>query len=109
VLYATTLYTSSSKILLEAALNAFLVNRGDGTKLLYRVYYEQQQGCRRTENLSNGICPSFDLAFNDLVLEDVAAEWKTILGNNVDESTFMQFEKRPSMDDDDDNEYLDGV
>jgi hypothetical protein len=105
VLYATTLYTSSSKILLETALNAFLVTRGDGTKLLYRVYYEQQQGCGQTENLSNGTCPSFDLAFNDLVLDDVAAEWKAILGNDVDESTFMQFETRPSMDDDDNNEY----
>lgn len=103
VLYATTLCTTNSKDLLETALNAFLTTHGEDTKLLYSVYYEQQECGWQTKDLSDRSNPSFDLAFNDLLLEDVAAEWKAILGSDVDESTFMQFEKRPNMDDGDDD------
>jgi hypothetical protein len=42
-----------------------------------------------------------DLAFNDLVLDDVAAQWKAIIGNDVDDSAFMKFEERPGMSEDD--------
>ena len=45
--------------------------------------------------------PSLDLAFNDLILEDVASMWKEIMVNDVDESTFMKFEDRPGMTEDD--------
>ena len=103
MLYATTLCTTDSKDLLETALNAFLTTHGEDRKLLYSVYYEQQECGRQTKDLSDRLNPSFDLAFNDLLLEDVAAEWKAILGSDVDESTFMQFEKRPNMDDGDDD------
>jgi hypothetical protein len=108
VLYATTLYTSASKSLLEAALGAFISTRSEDTKLLYSVYFEQRERNLRTGDLPNSSSPSLDLAFNDLVLEDVAAEWKAIMGNDIDESTFMLFEERSGMDEDDneyDNEY----
>lgn len=112
VLYATTLHTSRSKDLLEAALNAVLATRSDDSQPLYSIYYEQQQANRTTKYLANGISPSLDLAFNDLVLDDVAAQWKAIMGNDVDELTFMKFEERPGMSEDDndnDNEIWCGT
>ena len=108
VLYATTIYTSSSKGRLEAAINELLATRSEDAQLLYSVYYEQQQDDRGTEGSPNRTSPSLDLAFNDLVLEYVAAGWKAIVGNDVDESEFMKFEERPGMHEDDndyDNEY----
>jgi hypothetical protein len=41
------------------------------------------------------------------MLEDVAQEWDAIMGEGVDPATFMQFEDRPGMNDD--NEGLAGV
>ena len=67
MLYATTLCTTDSKDLLETALNAFLTTHGEDTKLLYSVYYEQQECGRQTKDLSDRLNPSFDLAFNDLL------------------------------------------
>lgn len=108
VLYATTIYTNSSKALLKSAVDAFLATRSEDAQLLYSAYYEQQQHNRGTEGSSNGTNPSLDLAFDDSVLEDVAAGWKAIVGNEVDESEFMKFEERPGMHEDEndyDNEY----
>jgi hypothetical protein len=94
VLYATTTSSPGSKMLLESALAKFLksAEQGDG-KLLYSLYYEQKH-----------TPASLDLAFNDQMLEEVETKWKTIVGSE-DDSTFMQFEERTGMDDeDDDNE-----
>lgn len=103
VLYATTIYSSSSKVLLEAALDAFLATPSGDAKLLYRLYYEQQQGIRSTEGPFKGMETSMDLAFNDLVLDDVAAEWKLIMGDEADEAAFMQFDERPGMNEEEED------
>jgi Rab proteins geranylgeranyltransferase component A len=104
VLYATALFSSTGENLLRSALDAFLSTLGENTKLLYSVYYEQKEGLRRTEESLKDMDSSLDLAFNDLVLEDVAAEWKVIMGDEVDQSAFMQFKDRPGMDEDNDND-----
>lgn len=50
---------------------------------------------------------SFDLAFNDGILDDVEAVWKTVMGEGVDETSFMRFEERQGMsNDDDENEEV---
>lgn len=105
VLYATTRHSSSSKGLLEAALDAFLATPSGDAKLLYSLYYEQQQGFRTTEGSLKGTDPSIDLAFNDLVLDNVAAEWKVIMGNEADEAVFMKFEERPGMNEEEDDDH----
>lgn len=104
VLYATTRYSSTSKALLKAALDAFLATPSGDAKLLYSVYYEQQQGFRSTEGSLQSVDKSIDLAFNDLVLNDVAIEWKVIMGNEPDEATFMQFEERPGMNEEEEED-----
>ena len=96
VIYATTEYSSSSEALLEAALAKFLeiAERGEG-RLLYSVYYEQEQ-----------TAVLLDLAFNDQILENVETKWKTIVEGGEEQTPFMQFEERTGMnseDDDNDN------
>jgi hypothetical protein len=92
-IYATTRYSSSSKALLEESLSKFLeiVENGEG-KLLYSLYYEQEQAASQ-----------LDLAFNDQMLEEVETKWKTILGGGEEQTSFMQFNERTSMNDEDDD------
>lgn len=94
--YATTAFSSSSKSLLEASLSKFLqaAENGEG-KLLYSLYHEQE-----------ATSSSLDLAFNDQVLEEVESKWKAINEGGEDEPSFMQFEERAGMNEDDnDNDY----
>lgn len=98
VLYTTTACSSSSKVLLEAALSRFLqvAENGEG-KLLYSLYYEQEQPATY-----------LDLAFNDQILEEVETKWKRIVGDETEQAAFMQFEERVGMndeEDDNDNAY----
>ena len=95
VLYATTTHSGSSKTLLQAAISHFLetAESGEG-KLLYSLYYEQEQ-----------IAAALDLAFNDPILEEVETQWRTITGDSDEQPPFMQFEERTGMNDEnDDNE-----
>jgi hypothetical protein len=98
VLYATTLSSQNSKALLEEAVAKFLQIAGNGEgKLLYRLYYEQEQAAA-----------SLDLAFNDQILEEVETKWKAVIGNGESQPPFMKFEERAGMndeDDDNDNAY----
>lgn len=76
--------------MLEAATSSFLktAENGEG-KLLYSLYYEQQ-----------ALDSSLDLAFNDIMMDNVEKEWKTIMGEE-DNTAFMQFEERAGMNDND--------
>ena len=85
---------SNSKPLLEAALSKFLeiAENGEG-KLLYSLYYEQEQAAA-----------FLDLAFNDQILEEVEQKWKTIVEEGEEQTPFMQFEERTGMNDEDDDD-----
>lgn len=45
--------------------------------------------------------PSLDLAFDDSVIDRVRTVWKMIMGDEVDDSQFLQFEDREGALDDD--------
>ncbi|KAH6710963.1 rab geranylgeranyl transferase escort protein-like protein [Leptodontidium sp. MPI-SDFR-AT-0119] len=100
VLYATTLLSENGKKLLDSALSTFLHSSQDDAELLYTLYYEQEQVSKGTAS-SEPSDVSLDLAFNDEVLEEVEAQWKTVVGE-TDGATFMRFEDREGMNDYDD-------
>jgi len=103
VLYATTLHCEKSKNLLEAALSTFLdLAEGGEGKMLYSLYYEQSQEIKPSGHVLEG---SLDLAFNDDMLEDVEARWKTIIRDDADETSFMKFQDREGVADDADEGY----
>ncbi|PMD33214.1 hypothetical protein L207DRAFT_407177, partial [Hyaloscypha variabilis F] len=104
VLYATTLKTDESKAVLEAALAALLESTENGEgKLLYSLYYEKEQQASSTDPTVPSEA-SLDLAFNDEILQTVEDQWKSIVadGNGVVEDSFMKFDDREGMNDDDD-------
>jgi hypothetical protein len=51
-----------------------------------------------------------DLAFNDEILQTVEDQWKSIMatGNGVVEDSFMKFDDREGMNDDDDDDGDEG-
>jgi len=101
VIYATTLHTNGSKTLLETAVTTFLTTASDSKgKILYSLYYEQQETARN----ENGSADSLDLAFNDGILDDVEQEWKAAMGNETNDAEFMQLEERTGMNEDDYND-----
>ena len=94
VLYSTTRCSNNSKAVLKAALSALLKSTESGEgKLLYSLYYEQEQQPA-----------SLDLAFNDEILQAVEVQWKTIMAdeNGVTGPSFLQFEDREGMNNDED-------
>ncbi len=97
VLYSTTPKSDTSKTILEAALSALLKSTEDDEgKLLYSLYYEQEQQ-------ASYAC--LDLAFNDEILQAVEDQWKAIMAdeNGALEGSFMQFEEREGINSDDDD------
>jgi hypothetical protein len=105
VLYATTLKSDTSKAILEAALSALLKSTEDGGgKLLYSLYYEQEQQASTADPATPSYA-SLDLAFNDEILQAVEDQWEAIMAdkNSVVEGSFMQFEDREAMNNDDDD------
>ncbi|KAE8450242.1 hypothetical protein EG329_006669 [Mollisiaceae sp. DMI_Dod_QoI] len=103
VLYATMLCSEHSKKLLEAALNTLLATLEERPTLLYKLYYEQQADAGSTGSPE----ASLDLAFNDGMLDDVESQWKTVMGDEAEQATFMRFEDREGMSNDDDDEVDD--
>jgi hypothetical protein len=105
VLYATTQYSNDSKFVLEAALSALLKSiENEEAKLLYKLYYEQEQQATTTDS-TEPFDASLDLAFNDEILRAVEDQWKTIVAdeNGTVEAHFMQFEDREGMNNDDED------
>ncbi|TVY81662.1 Rab proteins geranylgeranyltransferase component A [Lachnellula suecica] len=101
VLYATTHQSQDSQAILTAAISRFLKAAEDNAKLLYKLYYEQEQLPGTS---------SLDLAFDDQMLDDVKAQWKTVLGygDTEEHPAFMDFPDREGIspdDDDNDNDY----
>ncbi len=104
VLYATTLQSDDSKKLLDFALSTFLtLTEESEVKILYKLYYEQEQAARNNDDPLEASDASLDLAFNDEILDDVEMQWKSILGETeADQATFMRFEDRDGINNDDD-------
>lgn len=104
VLYATTMHTKYSKSVLEEAVSHLLksIEKGEG-KLLYSLYYEQEQQASTDPTIPP--TASLDLAFNDEVLQAVEDQWKSIVTDDtgVGNAIFMQFEDREGINNDDDD------
>jgi hypothetical protein len=81
---------------------------GEG-KLLYSLYYEQEQQASSTDPITPSEA-SLDLAFNDEILQTVEDQWKSIVAdrNGVVEDSFMKFDDREGMNDDDDDDGDEG-
>ncbi|RDL41064.1 uncharacterized protein BP5553_01043 [Venustampulla echinocandica] len=97
VLYATTLYSATSKPILDAALSSLIKSTEcSDARLLYTLYYDQQED----------ISSPCDLAFDDRILENVEEQWKEAMGSEGADgsSLFMQFEERRGINPDDDND-----
>jgi hypothetical protein len=71
---------------------------------LYSLYYEREQQ-PWTADAATPCDASLDLAFNDEILQAVEDQWKTIMAdkNGVVEASFMQFEDREGMNNDDED------
>jgi Rab proteins geranylgeranyltransferase component A len=97
--------TEYSKSVLEEAVSHLLnfLEKGKA-KLLYSLYYEQEQQASTTDPTIPSDA-SLDLAFNDEGLQAVEDQWKIIMAdeNEVVDTTFMQFEDREGMNNDDDD------
>lgn len=122
VLYASTLFASESKALLQTAVKTFLAAAtatataaataiSDPVSasyapvepaLLYSLYYAQSQdltAARTSEGEYLFPDPSIDLAFDDGILERVEEAWRSVLGAEAadavdDTAAFMVFEDR---------------
>ncbi len=77
----------------------FLKASGDDEgPLLYSLYYEQEQTPRHNGDNSEA---SLDLAFNDEILEDVEAQYKTVIDDEAEQTFFMKFADRQDVTDED--------
>jgi hypothetical protein len=98
------MYSKDSENIMRAALKTFLATAENGeAKKLYCLYYEQKELAPAAEH--DKFDMSLDLAFNDAMLDDVERQWKSIIEDDKAEesATFMQFEDRQGMTDDDDD------
>ncbi|KAI0428243.1 rab protein geranylgeranyltransferase component A [Xylaria sp. FL1042] len=108
VVYLTMQTTPQSSHILDQALTALLQVVTTTADVLYKLYYDQASSSRQSLVTPRGSAivfefpsPSLSLAFDDGGLEAVHEAWKLIMKNQSDD-TFMQFEDRESMGDDDD-------
>jgi hypothetical protein len=107
VLYATMMYSKDSKNIMMAALKTFLATaEHEEAKLLYCLYYEQKELVPAAK--PDTFDMSLDLAFDDAMLDNVEQQWKTIIEDDKaeEQATFMQFEDRQGMTDDDDADEI---
>jgi hypothetical protein len=98
------MHSKDSKKTMRAALKTFLATAENGeAKLLYSLYYEQKELAPAAE--PDKFDMSLDLAFNDAMLDNVEQRWKSIIEDDKAEesASFMQFEDRQGMTDDDDD------
>jgi Rab proteins geranylgeranyltransferase component A len=104
------MHTEYSKTTLEETVAHLLkfLEKGEA-KLLYSLYYEQEQQASTTDPMTPSNA-SLDLAFNDEILQAVEDQWKSIVADEagVVNTTFMQFEDREGMNNDDDDDGDEG-
>lgn len=111
VLYGFTSLTGEQGAkLLDTAVESLLKTIGEDPtpKILWSLRYEQRSQADMPTTTHERILafppPSLDLRFDDSILEHVRPLWEKIMGADADLASFMQFEDRETMDDDDDYE-----
>ncbi|KAG5980094.1 hypothetical protein E4U55_004389 [Claviceps digitariae] len=109
VIYLSTLSCPNSTALLDKALSKLLVtaavSSSEPVKCLWRLRYEQTCGnASFTLQDHIGTFGRFtpDLTFNDSVLEPVQQAWQAVVGLDADKSSYMRFEDREGVQDDED-------
>ncbi|KAI8623390.1 GDP dissociation inhibitor [Xylariaceae sp. FL1651] len=109
VIYLTTLATSQAVHILDAALVALLQVAATSAECLYKLYYEQTTSARQPLTTLRGNAtvfefpsPSLGLAFDDASLEAVKEAWKLVMKGDASDDTYLIFEDREGMGDDDD-------
>lgn len=71
---------------------------------LWRLHYEQTCGAGSLiveDNIVSFDRFTPDLAFNDTVLESVQRAWQVVAGPDVDNDSYMKFEDREGVQEDD--------
>ncbi|KAF9765920.1 hypothetical protein IL306_001722 [Fusarium sp. DS 682] len=108
VIYLSTVYTPSTKSVLEktlASLLAAITNGQDVSSPIYQLYYEQSGGTNSLSvdrDIATFSPTPLSLAFDDSILDSVYEAWKLV---NVDieniSAHYMKFEDREGGEDDD--------
>ena len=95
---------ASSKQRLQAAVQSFLDTQGASTSLLWSLSY-MVSGLAEDPHFGYSLSqpsPSVlvfpsephDLSFSDSVLDVVKAAWRSIIGADADETSFLRFDER---------------
>ncbi|KAI0454026.1 GDP dissociation inhibitor-domain-containing protein [Xylaria acuta] len=112
VIYLTMEAIPQSLDILDMALTALLQAVATAADVLYKLYYEQATSARKSLVTSQDSAtvfefpsPSLGLAFDDGSLDTVKEAWKIVMKDEVLDDTFMKFEDREGMGDDDDVYY----
>jgi Rab proteins geranylgeranyltransferase component A len=112
---STSLPGSEGQTHLEAAVTNLLeafAGVDENPTILWSLRFTQlglacEDDCQ-TNTISKGSIPdrmiclpplSLDIAFDDKIIDAVKAAWKTILGNDVTDAEFMNFDDRVGLDD----------
>lgn len=109
VIYLTMSTTSQGFSVLDAALTALLQAVTPTGDVLYKLYYEQTTSAReplvttrRSATVFEFPSPSLGLSFEDTSLDAVKEAWKLVMKDDVTDGSYMMFEDREGMGDDDD-------
>jgi Rab proteins geranylgeranyltransferase component A len=102
--------TAQSPRVLDIALTALLQVVTPTADILYKLYYEQTTSTRQPLVTSQGGAtvfefpsPSLGLAFDDRDLEAVKTAWKLVMKDEAANESYMKFEDREGLGDDDDD------
>jgi Rab proteins geranylgeranyltransferase component A len=102
--------TPQSPQALDTALTALLQAVTPTAAILYKLYYEQTTSTRQSLVTSQGGAtvfefpsPSLGLAYDDESLDAVKEAWKLVMKDEAHDDSFMKFEDREGLEDDDDD------
>lgn len=106
------------KVVLENAVENFLNSADSKAKVIWSAYFTQlgclNHGRSVVENLKGSHdnvfsfpAPALDLAFDDGLLDQVKQVWKAVMGDEADENSFLKFDDREGMiDEEEANETM---
>lgn len=110
VVYLTMQATPQSRHVLDIALTALIQAVTPTAAILYKLYYEQAISARQASVTSQGSAtvfefpsPSLGLAYDDNSLDAVKQAWELVMKDEASDDSFMKFEDRESLGDDDDD------
>lgn len=101
---------AQSTHVLGSALTALLQAVTPTADVLYKLYYEQGMSARQPSVTPHGSAtvfefpsPSLGLAFDDESLDAVQEAWKLVLKDEATQDSYMKFDNREDMEDEDDD------